>query len=61
MKDLEAQLNSKDAMLTTALSEKRALEARLAELQEQLQEVQLLSPGWTDVFSFHLPYSSLKM
>ncbi|KAG7221203.1 hypothetical protein INR49_017420 [Caranx melampygus] len=39
VKDLEAQLNSKDAMLATALSEKRALEARLAELQEQLQEL----------------------
>ncbi|XP_041666695.1 lamin-B1 [Cheilinus undulatus] len=39
LKDLEAQLNSKDAMLATALSEKRGLEATLAELQEQLQEL----------------------
>lgn len=41
LKDLEAQLNSKDAMLATALSEKRALEASLAELQEQLQELDI--------------------
>lgn len=40
VKDLEAQLNAKDATLSTALSEKRNLEARLADLQEQLQEVQ---------------------
>ncbi|XP_071386641.1 lamin-B1 [Centroberyx affinis] len=39
LKDLEAQLNSKEAMLTTALSEKRGLEATLADLQEQLQEL----------------------
>uniref|UniRef100_A0A3B4Y040 Lamin B1 n=1 Tax=Seriola lalandi dorsalis TaxID=1841481 RepID=A0A3B4Y040_SERLL len=39
VKDLEAQLNSKDAILATALSEKRGLEARLADLQEQLQEL----------------------
>ncbi|XP_058473332.1 lamin-B1 [Solea solea] len=39
LKDLEAELNSKDAMLTTALSEKRSLEASLAELQEELQEL----------------------
>lgn len=39
LKDLEAQLNSKDAMLATALSEKRGLEETLADLQEQLQEV----------------------
>lgn len=40
LKDLEAQLNSKEAMLATAVSEKRGLEAMLAELQEQLQDVQ---------------------
>lgn len=40
LKDVEAQLNSKEAMLATALSEKRALEATLAELQEQLQELE---------------------
>ncbi|XP_037548158.1 lamin-B1 [Nematolebias whitei] len=39
LKDLEAQLNSKEAMLATALSEKRGLEAMLAELQEQLQDL----------------------
>lgn len=39
LKDLEAQLNSKDAMLATALSEKRGLEAMLADLNEQLQEL----------------------
>lgn len=44
LKDLEAQLNSKEAMLATALSEKRGLEATLADLQEQLQEVKPLYP-----------------
>ncbi|KAK2819391.1 hypothetical protein Q5P01_024952 [Channa striata] len=39
LKDLEAQLNSKEAMLATALSEKRSLEATLTDLQEQLQEL----------------------
>lgn len=42
LKDLEAQLNSKDAMLATALSEKKGLEETLADLQEQLQEVHFL-------------------
>ncbi|XP_061590539.1 lamin-B1 [Cololabis saira] len=37
---VEAQLNSKDAMLTTAVSEKKGLEAALAELQEQFQELE---------------------
>ncbi|XP_013858215.1 lamin-B1 [Austrofundulus limnaeus] len=40
LKDLEAQLNSKEATLATALSEKRGLEATLAELQEQLQDLE---------------------
>ncbi|KAF3848710.1 hypothetical protein F7725_015207, partial [Dissostichus mawsoni] len=40
LKDLEAQLNSKDAMLATALSEGRGLEATLADLREQLQELE---------------------
>ncbi|KAM8743553.1 lamin-B1 isoform 1-T3 [Acanthopagrus schlegelii] len=40
LKDLEAQLNSKEAMLATALSEKRSLEATLADLQVQLQELE---------------------
>ncbi|XP_070706692.1 lamin-B1 [Pempheris klunzingeri] len=39
LKDLEAQLNSKEAMLATALSEKKGLEATLADMQEQLQEL----------------------
>ncbi|XP_053195979.1 lamin-B1 [Scomber japonicus] len=39
LKDLEAHLNSKDAMLATALSEKKGLEETLADLQEQLQEL----------------------
>lgn len=41
LRDLEAQLNSKDAILTTALSEKRNLEATLADLGEQLQELDI--------------------
>ncbi|KAK5851623.1 hypothetical protein PBY51_023163 [Eleginops maclovinus] len=40
LKDLEAQLNSKEAMLATALSEGRGLEATLADLREQLQELE---------------------
>lgn len=39
LKDLEAQVNSKDAALTTALLENKGLEAMLVELREQLQEV----------------------
>ncbi|KAM8872922.1 lamin-B1 isoform 1-T1 [Synchiropus picturatus] len=39
LRDLEAQMNSKDAMLNTALSEKRGLEARLADLELQLKEL----------------------
>ncbi|XP_037608975.1 lamin-B1 isoform X1 [Sebastes umbrosus] len=39
LKDLDAQLNSKEAMLATALSENRGLEAALADLREQLQEL----------------------
>jgi len=39
LKDLEAQLNSKEAVLATALSENRALEASLADLQGQIQEL----------------------
>ncbi|XP_022067262.1 lamin-B1 [Acanthochromis polyacanthus] len=41
LRDLEAQLNSKEAVLTTALSEKRGLEATLADLGEQLQELDI--------------------
>ncbi|XP_008422034.1 lamin-B1 [Poecilia reticulata] len=40
LKELEAQLNGKDAMLATTLSEKRGLENTLSELQEQLQEME---------------------
>lgn len=56
LKDLEAQLNSKDALLATAVSEKRGLEVSLAELQEQMQEVFLSTstalplPGGVSVF-----------
>ncbi|XP_034403181.1 lamin-B1 [Cyclopterus lumpus] len=39
LKDLDAQLNSKEAMLATALSENRGLQATLADLREQLQEL----------------------
>ncbi|XP_063066601.1 lamin-B1 [Engraulis encrasicolus] len=39
LKDLEALLNSKDAALATALSERKALDAALAELQVQVQEL----------------------
>ncbi|KAM9735274.1 lamin-B1 [Menidia menidia] len=39
LRELEAQLNSREAVLSTALSEKKALEAALAELQEQLLEL----------------------
>lgn len=40
VKDLEAQLNSKGAMLATAQSEKRGLEVTLADLREKLHEVE---------------------
>ncbi|XP_062409382.1 lamin-B1 isoform X2 [Sardina pilchardus] len=39
LKDLEALLNSKDAALANALCEKRALEAAMADLQAQVQEL----------------------
>lgn len=39
LKDLEAQLNTKEAMLATALSEKRGLEASLVDLQGHIQEL----------------------
>lgn len=51
LKDLEAQLNSKEAMLATALSEKRGLEVTLGDLREQLQEVQ----HCRDMVSFLFP------
>ena len=39
LRDLEALLNSKDASLTTALGEKRALEAEVKDLKAQLAKV----------------------
>lgn len=39
VKDLEAQLNSKEAVLATALSQNRALEASLADLQAHVAEL----------------------
>lgn len=39
LRDMETQLNSKEAVLATTLSEKRALEASLADLQGTVQEV----------------------
>lgn len=57
LKDLEAQLNSKDALLATAVSEKRGLEVSLADQQEQIQEVFLSTstspplPGSVSVFA----------
>lgn len=40
LKELEAQLNGKEAALTTALSERRGLEDTVTDLQEQLQEME---------------------
>lgn len=39
LRDMETQLNSKEALLATTLSEKRALEASLADLQGTVQEL----------------------
>ncbi|CAN9511554.1 unnamed protein product [Ophioblennius macclurei] len=39
LKDLEAQLNSKEAVLATTLSENRGLEATLVGMREQLKEL----------------------
>lgn len=39
LKDVEALLNTKEASLATAYSEKKGLEAMLADLQAQIQEV----------------------
>lgn len=41
LRDLEALFNSKDASLTTALGEKRALEAEVKDLKAQLLKVKL--------------------
>ncbi|XP_041753417.1 lamin-B1 [Coregonus clupeaformis] len=40
LRDMETQLNSKEAVLATTLSEKRALEASLADLQGTVQELE---------------------
>lgn len=40
LRDMEAMLNSKDASLSTALGEKRTLEAELKDLKAQLAKVQ---------------------
>ena len=42
VKELDALLNSKDATLATTLSEKRGLEANLADAHGRLQEVHYL-------------------
>lgn len=42
LRDLEALLNSKDASLSTALGEKRSLEAEVKDLQTQLAKVRTL-------------------
>ena len=39
LKDAEALLNSKEAALATSLTERRTLEAAMADLQAQVQEV----------------------
>lgn len=39
LRDLEALLNSKDASLSTAMGEKRALEAEVKDLKAQLAKV----------------------
>ncbi|XP_030624644.1 lamin-B1 [Chanos chanos] len=40
VRDLEALLNTKEALLATAVSEKKGLEATLADLQAQIQELE---------------------
>lgn len=42
LRDLEALINSKDAALSTALSEKRSLEAEVKDLKAQLAKVRRL-------------------
>lgn len=47
LKDLEALLNSKEAALSTALSEKRTLEGELHDLRGQVAKVShCLGPSW---------------
>lgn len=44
LRDLEALLNSKDASLSTAMGEKRALEAEVKDLKAQLAKVKKNTP-----------------
>ena len=44
LRDLEALLNSKDASLSTAMGEKRALEAEVKDLKAQLAKVKKKKP-----------------
>lgn len=73
LKDLEALLNSKEAALSTALSEKRTLESELHDLRGQVAKVRprsgpahdpltpaLPSPQ-TDAHSFFDPSCSLEV
>lgn len=51
MRDLDAQLNAKEADLATALSENRNLENDLRELKDQVATVRLV-PGTATLLSF---------
>lgn len=54
LKDLEALLNSKEAALSTALSEKRTLEGELHDLRGQVAKVTPPPPP-TDAHSLSAP------
>lgn len=49
LRDLEALLNSKDASLSTALGEKRNLEAEVKDLKAQLAKVRMVLIGPEDL------------
>ena len=51
MRDLDAQLNAKEADLATALNENRSLENDLHELKDQVVTVRLV-PGISTLLSF---------
>lgn len=51
MRDLDAQLNAKEADLATALNENRSLENNLRELKDQVVSVRLV-PGMSTLLSF---------
>lgn len=55
LKDLEALLNSKEAALSTALSEKRTLEGELHDLRGQVAKVTPPLPLPTDAHSLSAP------